>query len=238
MTEREMYEAARDAGLLGANVGTTKWEDAIFKLCRAVAAKVKLSVSQPEVEVRELAPLEAYLHDKALTAVLALQEVSRVAMANGDEWGIALIADVAIAKAMPISTAISGIAQTDATRLDWIKENLKDGEQYAGILLGANGAPDQHIVLLSGDAEKLTWAAAGKWAKSVGGELPTRREQSLLIAHLKGQFKPDWYWSSEQRSDNSHYAWNQDFSSGGQYYDLKVYEFRARAIRRLAIKSI
>ncbi|PUA17302.1 hypothetical protein [Glaciimonas sp. PCH181] len=36
MNSREAYEEARAAGLLSANVGTTKWEDAISKLCNSV----------------------------------------------------------------------------------------------------------------------------------------------------------------------------------------------------------
>ena len=30
---------------------------------------------------------------------------------------------------------------------------LKDGEKYAGILLGKDGEPDLHIILLPGEAE-------------------------------------------------------------------------------------
>ena len=72
------------------------------------------------------------------------------------------------------------------------------GGAYAGIIRGVNGAPDEHLVLLDGEAEAVTWDAAGSWAASQGGELPTRAEQRLLLANLPTQFKPDWYWSGEQ----------------------------------------
>lgn len=116
----------------------------------------------------------------------------------------------------------------------FLKQHLKPGELYAGILLGQNGEPDQHIILLPGD-ECKNWQDATAWAESIGGSLPTRREQSLLFANLKDQFKKDWYWSSETHAENNDYAWCQYFTSGNQSYDRKSYGIRARAVRRLVI---
>ena len=118
------------------------------------------------------------------------------------------------------------------SKQQWIEENLKDGEKYAGILLGKDGAADQHIVLLPSQATDVSWQAALAFAKSVGGDLPTRREQSLLFANLKEEFEAHWHWSSEQHSDDSNYAWGQVFSYGSQSYDHNDYCFRARAVRR------
>lgn len=106
----------------------------------------------------------------------------------------------------------------------WIAENLKAGELYAGILLGKNGQPDQHIILLPGEAEGVKWIAAKEWAEKVGGELPTRREQALLFANLKEAFQPRWYWSGEQHAADSDYAWVQSFSNGTQDNDYTSYE--------------
>ena len=122
------------------------------------------------------------------------------------------------------------------TKAQWIKENLKGGEQYAGILLGKDGAPDQHVILIAGEAENVTWQQAKAFAKKSGGDLPTRREQSLLIANLKEQFQPRWYWSSEQHAAGSYFAWAQDFDTGYQYYLNISHELRARAVRRLEIQ--
>lgn len=119
---------------------------------------------------------------------------------------------------------------------EFLATNLRDGESYAGILLGQNGEPDAHIILLPGDADPLTWPKAKEWAKKQGGELPTRREQALLFANLKGEFKPNWYWSSQQHETNDQYAWVQGFDGGGQYRDRKDSYGRARAVRRLVIE--
>ena len=107
------------------------------------------------------------------------------------------------------------------------------GGIYAGIIRGVAGAPDQHLVLLPGDADNVDWEAAGAFAASVGGELPTRAEQALLFANLKDQFEPRWYWSGEQAGPST--AWGQYFTSGIQDYGGRSYEGRARAVRRLPI---
>ena len=107
------------------------------------------------------------------------------------------------------------------------------GGIYAGISRGVNGAPDQHLVLLPGEGDDVDWEAAGAFAASVGGELPTRAEQALLFANLKDQFKPSWYWSCEQAGPST--AWLQGFYYGNQYDGYRSYEGRARAVRRLPI---
>ncbi|MGV8867655.1 MAG: hypothetical protein ACOH2S_12080 [Janthinobacterium svalbardensis] len=109
------------------------------------------------------------------------------------------------------------------------------GGTYAGISRGVKGAPDQHMVVVDGEAEALTWDASGAWATSVDGELPTRAEQRLLQANLPDQFKPDWYWSGEQVSPSSSDAWLQGFSNGNQAYSHKSYDGRARAVRKFPI---
>ena len=107
------------------------------------------------------------------------------------------------------------------------------GGIYAGIMRGIDGARDEHLVLLPGAAEDVTWEAAGEWANAEGGDLPTRREQRLLFVNLKDQFEEDWYWSSEQAGPSG--AWGQHFDYGGQNGGNRSYEGRARAVRRLEI---
>lgn len=112
--------------------------------------------------------------------------------------------------------------------------NLRHGERYAGIMLDDEGNPDYHLVLLPGEAEAIQWEDAKKWAADRDGELPTRREQPLLFANLKGEFKEAAYWSG-QRYEDERYAWYQLFFNGNQYYNFTSTELRARAVRRLAI---
>ena len=109
---------------------------------------------------------------------------------------------------------------------------LRAGEHYAGLLLDDDGEPSHHLVLMADRAEKVTWDQAVDFAKRAGGELPTRREQSLLFANLKDQFEATWYWSGEQYEPDGSSAWGQYFHYGLQYNFPKSYEGRAVAVRR------
>ena len=111
---------------------------------------------------------------------------------------------------------------------------LKKGEQFAGIV---HENDTWHlVVLLPGELKKGTWKAAQDWAKKQGGELPTRREQSLLFANLRDMFERDWYWSGEQYASDAGYAWYQYFGNGDQYRWYTHYELRSRAVRRLPLE--
>ncbi|MDE2254575.1 MAG: DUF1566 domain-containing protein [Betaproteobacteria bacterium] len=117
----------------------------------------------------------------------------------------------------------------------FLAANLKAGEHYAGLLLGKNGEPDQHLVVIAVNDATANWTKQTKWAKSVGGDLPGRRELNLLRANMRELFKDDWYWSNETHASDSSYAWFQNFSYGGQYYDLKSAALRAVAVRRFPL---
>lgn len=116
-----------------------------------------------------------------------------------------------------------------------VKEGLNDGEQYAGLILGKNGQPDHHVVLLPGEAQEVSWSAAQEWARGVGGELPTRRELALLYANLREQFDRVWYWSSEPQEPRAQLVWGQNFTSGIQTMYGRPFRGRARAVRRLVV---
>ena len=109
---------------------------------------------------------------------------------------------------------------------------LKPGERYAGIVLDDSGAFSHHLILLPGQADDVSWAAACKWADEQQGSLPTRCEQSLLFANLKGEFDERAYWSGEKHSENSGWAWYQYFNLGNQDIYDQDDELRARAVRR------
>jgi len=112
---------------------------------------------------------------------------------------------------------------------------LNDGEEYAGAIINPDGT-GHHIILLEGDNDEADWNTQMEWAKSIGGDLPDRVEQSMLFAHLKDRFKKTWYWSNTQLAANADYAWSQHFDHGIQNYGYyKLGSIRARAVRRVAI---
>lgn len=113
---------------------------------------------------------------------------------------------------------------------------LAEGEKFVGIIISADGSRKHALILLPGEAEPANWKTQMKWAESVGGELFDRVEGALLAATMKDEFKPEWYWTREQHAAYSRYAWSQTFDYGNQLYDTTYDEFRARAVRRLAIQ--
>lgn len=122
-------------------------------------------------------------------------------------------------------------AKPRTINVDEAEIDLAEGETYAGLILKEDGTPSHHLVLLPGEHEG-DWAGAKAWATKAGGELPTRREQSLLFANAKAGFKARWYWSSEKHESGS-FAWIQGFGSGNQSTDRVGYDYCARAVRRL-----
>jgi hypothetical protein len=127
-------------------------------------------------------------------------------------------------------------AKTRRIKVPEAEIELKDGEHYAGIIVGKEGDASYHLVLLPCEAESINWSDAKSWAAGVDGELPNRREQALLYANLKDQFQGEWYWSCEKHASVSDYAWGQDFDSGNQDYLNTSLKLRARAVRRLPIE--
>ncbi|MFC4931271.1 DUF1566 domain-containing protein [Massilia sp. GCM10023247] len=117
-----------------------------------------------------------------------------------------------------------------------LRETLKEGEHYAGIILGKDGAPDHHLILLPGDAADVSWPGALDWAIAQGGELPNRRELSLLFANLREQFAREWYWSSEPHETRAQLVWGANFASGIQTVYGRPFRGHARAVRRVAIE--
>ena len=111
---------------------------------------------------------------------------------------------------------------------------LAEGERYIGASVDPEGNLT-HVILLPGE-KKATWKSALKWAASIGGDLPTRLEQSLLYAHAKDAFEPDYYWSNTQHAVDSACAWCQNFGNGRQHYGSTYGKLRARAVRRLIIQ--
>ena len=111
---------------------------------------------------------------------------------------------------------------------------LNEGEFNAGIIM-EDGKLHHWLILLPGDHEAADWKDSKAWAASINGELPTRREQSLLFANCKQHFERDWYWSGEAYASAASSAWMQGFGYGGQGTYRTSGQCRARAVRRLPI---
>ncbi len=128
--------------------------------------------------------------------------------------------------------AIKKQGQATEYRIEAITIPLAAGERFAGQVLNEDGTLSHYLILLPGDADGITWPDAKAWAAERGGELPTRREQSLLFANLKGEFEERAYWSAEAHESESGWAWCQYFTIGPQRHSPQTSEFRARAVRR------
>ena len=109
---------------------------------------------------------------------------------------------------------------------------LAEGETYVGCIGDALGNL-HHIILLPGDNDEATHESQLEWAKSIGGDLPSRIEQAMLFANHRDQFKNDWYWSNEQHNAEFGWAWYQYFRSGNQLNYHRSSALRARAVRRV-----
>ncbi|WP_109477658.1 DUF1566 domain-containing protein [Paraburkholderia sp. C35] len=144
------------------------------------------------------------------------------------------------AKQSEISALIEGFKkQSTSTTVEIAASTitLAPGERYAGLVLDEDGTPSHHLILLPSDADGSSWGDATAWADKQGGGLPTRREQSLLFANLKGEFQSAYYWSNETHESDSAYAWYQGFDGGSQHFNHKDdTNCRARAVRRLVIE--
>lgn len=110
---------------------------------------------------------------------------------------------------------------------------LAAGETYVATLIDAAEGKGYHLIILPGDNDSAPWAEQMAWAKSTGGELPTRVEQSLIYAKHKDLFHDEVYWSCTE--NGAGYAWVQSFNDGNQDYDHNDFDYRAVAVRRLPI---
>jgi hypothetical protein len=111
---------------------------------------------------------------------------------------------------------------------------LAEGEVYVGAIGDKNG-DFYHVILLPGDNDNANWQAQMAWAKSIGGDLPTRIEQAMLWASHRDQFQKAAYWSNIPDDDPGYFvwAWYQNFGTGNQGSVRQDFELRARAVRRV-----
>lgn len=112
---------------------------------------------------------------------------------------------------------------------------LAEGERHLGAFSDLCGNL-QHVILLPGDNDFAEWSAQMNWAKSIGGDLPTRSELLKAYETMPEEFQKTGYWSNTTHRTESGWAWCQSFDRGHQYGTHKYYELRGRAVRRLPIQ--
>ncbi|WP_175992397.1 DUF1566 domain-containing protein [Burkholderia vietnamiensis] len=110
---------------------------------------------------------------------------------------------------------------------------LAEGEIYLCGIVDANG-DIVHTVLLPGENGRASWQAQIDWAKSRGGDLPTRAELVIAYEQHRDQFEKAAYWSNTPDDDPEYagWAWFQRFVYGDQGTDQQSLQLRARAVRR------
>ncbi|CDN60010.1 hypothetical protein I35_1487 [Burkholderia cenocepacia H111] len=113
---------------------------------------------------------------------------------------------------------------------------LAEGEIYLGGFVNKNGDVT-HTILLPGDNDSATWQEQMDWAKSIGGDLPTRAELVIAYEQHRDLFQKVAYWSNTPDDDPEFagWAWYQYFDDGIQHDTGQRSRLRARAVRRLSI---
>jgi hypothetical protein len=113
---------------------------------------------------------------------------------------------------------------------------LAEGEIYLGGFIDKNG-DITHTILLPGENGCASWQEQVEWAKTQGGDLPTRAELVIAYEQHRDQFEKAAYWSNTPDDDPEYagWAWYQDFFYGIQYSLQQDVKLRARAVRRLPI---
>jgi hypothetical protein len=143
-----------------------------------------------------------------------------------------------VAELTKIEALTAGLA-VPAIGAEWPEQ----GGIYAGAMLGKNGAADYLLIVGPEHEDRLTWRSANEWAANltVGDfhdfALFDRVDGAALFDRVRGIFQRTWYWTSEQHADFSSFAWMQGFHYGDQSTYGKGSDDRARAVRRIPIRS-
>lgn len=117
----------------------------------------------------------------------------------------------------------------------FLADNLRDGEVYGGIVLGQNGDPDYHLFAQTKFIASATFDGVKKYVEEVGCVGATRRDLALLRVNAPEPFGTKSFWSCEQRTFCTAYAWYQDFDNGRQSNDSKRDKMCGVAVRKVEI---
>lgn len=118
---------------------------------------------------------------------------------------------------------------------EFLSANLRNGEVYGGIVLAQNGEPDYHLFAQTKFIESATFDEVKKHVEKVGGVGAIRRDLALLRVNAPKPFGTKVFWSCEQHSADSSFAWCQYFDIGTQYLTSKSYRLCGVAVRKVVI---
>jgi hypothetical protein len=119
----------------------------------------------------------------------------------------------------------------------FLKDNMRPDEDYAGILLGDNGAADSHLCVSRIKVENSTFQQVIDCAKKHGYRSASLRELGLIRVNLRSQerFKSGVFWSCEQSASHAYDAWCQYFNYGIQGTNGKYNKLSGVLVRSLEI---
>lgn len=116
---------------------------------------------------------------------------------------------------------------------------LAKSEIYIGCLGDAAGNLN-HVILLPGDNDDATLEEQMAWAKSIGGDLPSRIELAMIYINTPGKLEENLYWSSTSGCPipmSGIRWWYQSFADGHQDSFPPDVRLRAIAVRRVPIQA-
>lgn len=124
--------------------------------------------------------------------------------------------------------------ETTAHQLPATTIELAPGERYSGAVLDNTGQVLHHLILLPARPDvRKNWDDAKAWAASVGADLPSPQEQSLLFANCRDALPTTWCWSNKEDEEDASCAWSCYFIRGSQGNVHKSFDGSAVAVRRL-----
>ena len=73
--------------------------------------------------------------------------------------------------------------------------------------------------------KQMSWEEAKSWCEAQGGRLPTKIELQLIAAskQVPEDRRRFYYWSSDEASDWTGFAWNVNLNYGDTYYVDKTF---------------
>jgi len=110
------------------------------------------------------------------------------------------------------------------------------GGIYAGVTTSFSGRPYALVLLPDKAGSCVNWKTAGEWARSIGGDLPTRLDAALLFANLDKHLASSWVFISDGDEHPGNTDWGRVFNDGWYSKYRNRSGFGAYAVRRIPLE--